>query len=146
MEELGKQVIDLEGLIEKWKEQKASWDEKKKALERERDEARKEALKAVVEKRNIEDKLEKAAKQVDDAKASAKKAIYEAVALTTRCYKNCLGNFIASLANGEGESLKDYAKELVTEILCDDRTVADEAVHVAGHTDAGDGTINEKAP
>ncbi|KAK1364495.1 hypothetical protein POM88_040056 [Heracleum sosnowskyi] len=136
-EELVKQVTYLEGQIQKWKDQKASWDEKKKELERERNKARKKALVAVVKKRKIEDKLEKATKQVDDAKASAKKAIYEAVALTTRCYKNCLGNFAASLANGEGDSLKDYAKELVKEMLCGDRALADGDVHVAGNTASG---------
>lgn len=143
-EDLGKHVTDLEGQIQKWKDQKASWDEKKQELERERDEALKKALIAVVEKRNIEEKLEKATKQVDDAEASAKKAIYEAVALTSRCYKNCLGNFVASLASGEGDSLKDYAKELVKEMLCGDRSLADGDIHAAGH--AGDGTIKDEAP
>lgn len=58
-------------------DQKASWDEKKKELERERDKAREEAHKAVGEKLDLEKKLEKASKEVEDAKASAKKAIDE---------------------------------------------------------------------
>ncbi|WOH09348.1 hypothetical protein DCAR_0728805 [Daucus carota subsp. sativus] len=48
--ELRKQVTDLEGQNQKWKDQEASWDVKKKELERECDEARKEALAAVGKK------------------------------------------------------------------------------------------------
>nr|XP_017218237.1 PREDICTED: uncharacterized protein LOC108195787 [Daucus carota subsp. sativus] len=118
--ELRKQVTDLEGQNQKWKDQEASWDVKKKELERECDEARKEALAAVGKKRDIEEKLEKAVKEVNDAKTTSKKAIYEAVASTTRCYKNCVGSLVASLGNGEGESLKNDVKELIKEILCDD--------------------------
>ncbi|WOH09351.1 hypothetical protein DCAR_0728808 [Daucus carota subsp. sativus] len=142
-EELRKQVTYLEDQIQKWKDQKASWDVKKKELERECDEARKEALTAVGKKRDIEEKLEKAVKELNDAKTSAKKAIYEAVASTTRCYKNCVGNLVASLGNGEGESLKNGVKELIKEILCDDRALAGEAVHVARHS--GDDTTKDKA-
>lgn len=76
-EELKKQVTDLEVQIQKWKRQKASWDEKKKELERERDRGREEALKAVGEKRDLELKLEEAVRSAEDAKASTK-AIYEA--------------------------------------------------------------------
>lgn len=76
-EELRKQVTDLEFQIQKWKRQKASWDEKKKELERECDEGREEALKAAGEKLNLELKLEEAVRRAEDATASTK-AIYEA--------------------------------------------------------------------
>ncbi|KAK1364501.1 hypothetical protein POM88_040062 [Heracleum sosnowskyi] len=76
MKELGKQVPDLVQ-IEKWNNEKASWDEKKKELERKHNEAREAAFKAVGEKRDLEKKLEKAIKEAEDAKASAKRAIDE---------------------------------------------------------------------
>lgn len=175
-EELRKQVNNLEVQIQKWKHQKASWDEKKKELERERDEGRKAALKAVgekhnlelkleaavrraedatkamyeaalkavSEKHNLEEKLEKAVKQAEDAKASAKKAIDEAVASTKKCYKIGLGNFVACLASGEGRSLGDYVNEFVKEMPCHDMPPADGAVDMAGHK--GDVAIKVESP
>ncbi|KAL8119084.1 hypothetical protein AgCh_016546 [Apium graveolens] len=47
--ELREKVTELEGQIQNLKDQKASWDEKMKELERERDEARTEAFVAVEE-------------------------------------------------------------------------------------------------
>lgn len=168
-EKLRKQVIDLEGQVQKWKAQKARWDDMKKELERERDEVRKEALiavgekrdlekklekalkkaedaklsskkaideallKAVGEKRDLEEKLERAVKQAEDVDATAKKAINEAVASTKKFYKIGLGNFVASLAHGEGRTLGDYVNELVKEMLRDDRAPADGAIDMAGH-------------
>ncbi|KAL8119180.1 uncharacterized protein LOC141724157 isoform X2 [Apium graveolens] len=76
-EELRKQVTDLEVHIQKLKRHKASWNVKKKELERERDEGWEKALKAVGEKRNLELKLEEAVRRAEDAKASTK-AIHEA--------------------------------------------------------------------
>ncbi|KAL8119183.1 uncharacterized protein LOC141724159 [Apium graveolens] len=91
IKELGKQVPDLIQ-IEKWNDQIASWDEKKKKFEKEcneakqaalkaygeKHEAQQAALKAVSEKQDLEKKLEKAIKEADDAKAFAKRAINEA--------------------------------------------------------------------
>lgn len=107
IKELGKQVNNLEGQIQRLKDKEAQWDEKKKEIERERDEAREEARNAVNEKRSLEQKLEKAAKQ----------------------YKTGLGSFVAHLANGEGKSLGDYVNELVNETPCNNRAPADEAEH-----------------
>lgn len=63
--------------MENWNDQRANWDEKKKELQRERDEARQAELKAVGEKHDLEKKLEKAIKEAEDAKVSAKRAIEE---------------------------------------------------------------------
>lgn len=91
------------------------------------------ALKFVDERRDLEEKLERAVKQVEDAQASGKKAIYEAVASTSNSYKICLDNFVASLGNGEGESLEDHVTELVKAMPHDDGAPADVAVDMPGH-------------
>lgn len=109
IEELGKQVINLEGQIKRWKDKEARWNEQKKEIERERDEA---ARQAVNEKRSLEQKLDKAAKQ----------------------YKTGLGSFVAYLANGEGKSLGDYVNELVKETPSNNRAPApaDDEANVMG--------------
>ncbi|KAK1364488.1 hypothetical protein POM88_040049 [Heracleum sosnowskyi] len=109
VEELGKHVTNLEGQIQIWKDKEAKWDEKKKEIERERNEAREEARRAVNEKRSLEQKLEKAAKQ----------------------YKTGLGSFVAYLANGEGKSMGDYVDELAKETPGNSRSPADGAEHEA---------------
>ncbi|KAL8119168.1 hypothetical protein AgCh_016617 [Apium graveolens] len=81
--DLEKQVTNLKGRIQILKDKEAHWDEKKKEIERERDEAREEARKAINEKRILEQKLEKVAKQ----------------------YKAGLGTFLAYMATGEGKSM-----------------------------------------
>ncbi|KAL8119169.1 uncharacterized protein LOC141661394 [Apium graveolens] len=103
--DLEKQVTNLKGRIQILKDKEAHWDEKKKEIERERDEAREEARKAVNEKRILEQKLEKAAKQ----------------------YKAGLGTFLAYMATGEGKSMGEYVKELVKETPCNNRAPADRA-------------------
>ncbi|WOH09378.1 hypothetical protein DCAR_0728835 [Daucus carota subsp. sativus] len=85
-------------------------------------------------------KLEKATKQAEsvdeayakkaiNAQASGKKAIYEAVASTTNCFKICIDNFVVSLGiSGEDKSLEDHVSKLVKAIPFDARAPADMAV------------------
>lgn len=149
---LKKQVSDLKSQIEEFKDQKAICAQKKKNLERYCDEGWKKASSAISEMRDIQDKLEKASKEAEDAKASAKKArsivakqaefAKKAVASTRKSYKAGLGNFVAYLANDEGRSLEDYVKELIKEITPDDKAASDGAVDVAGHE--GDKAIKDE--
>ncbi|KAL8119177.1 hypothetical protein AgCh_016625 [Apium graveolens] len=74
IEELTTKVIDLESQIQQWKDQKASWDEKIKVLERDRDEAREEARGAISEKCGLKEKLEKAVQEANDATTTNEKA------------------------------------------------------------------------
>lgn len=74
IEELTRKVTDLESQIEEWKDQKASWDEKIKLLESDRDEAREEARRAIFEKCDLKKKLENATKEAEDATATNEKA------------------------------------------------------------------------
>lgn len=60
IKDLTEKVTDLQGQVQNWKYHKASGYEKMKELERERDEARKEAFVAVGEMHNLQQKLEKA--------------------------------------------------------------------------------------
>ncbi|KAL8119182.1 uncharacterized protein LOC141724158 isoform X2 [Apium graveolens] len=113
-EELRKQVTDLEVQIQKWKCQKTSWDEKKKELERERDEGREEILKAVGEKRNLELKLEEAIRMAEDAKASSK-AIYE-VALKAVGEKHNLEEKLEKAVK-QAEDAKASAKKAIYEAV-----------------------------
>lgn len=74
IEELTRKVTDLESQIQQWKDKKASWDEKIKVLECDRDEAREEARGAILEKCDLKEKLEKAVKEAEDATATNEKA------------------------------------------------------------------------
>lgn len=74
-EELTRKVADLESQIQHWKDQKASSDEKIKVLEFDRDEAREEARRAIFEKCDLKEKLEKAAKEAEDATATNEKVV-----------------------------------------------------------------------
>ena len=97
-----------------------------------------------LERRDLKEKLEKATKQAEsvdeayakkaiNAQASGKKAIYEAVASTTNCFKICIENFVGSLGiNGEDKSLEDHVRKLVKAIPFDARAPADMAVEVPG--------------
>ncbi|WOH04483.1 hypothetical protein DCAR_0623892 [Daucus carota subsp. sativus] len=97
-----------------------------------------------LERRDLKEKLEKATKQAEsvdeayakkaiNAQASGKKAIYEAVASTTNCFKICIENFVVSLGiNGEDKSLEDHVTKLVKAIPFDARAPADMAVEVPG--------------
>ncbi|XP_074323229.1 uncharacterized protein LOC141660167 [Apium graveolens] len=75
IEELTTKVIDLESQIQQWKDQKASWDEKIKVLERDRDEAREEARGAISEKCGLKEKLEKAVQEANDATTTNEKVV-----------------------------------------------------------------------
>ncbi|WOH04485.1 hypothetical protein DCAR_0623894 [Daucus carota subsp. sativus] len=114
-EELRKQVIDLQGQIRKWKGQKASWDEMKKELERERDDVRKELHKAASEKRDLEVKLEKTVKKAEDEKVYAKRAIEEA-ALKAFSEKRHLEEKL-EMAVKQAEDVKAAAKKAIYEAV-----------------------------
>ena len=97
-----------------------------------------------LERLDLKVKLEKATKRAEsvdeayakkaiNAQASGKKAIYEAVASTTNCFKIYIDNFVVSLGiSGEDKSLEDHVSKLVKAIPFDARAPADMAVEVPG--------------
>ncbi|KAK1364484.1 hypothetical protein POM88_040045 [Heracleum sosnowskyi] len=119
IEELTKTVTDLESRIQQWKDQKAIGDEKIKVLECDRNEAREEASRAIFEKCDLKEKLEKAAKEAEDAKASSTKARLNLHSkLLARSFASTIRELVTGLATSQEKNavltkqVRDFKRQI----------------------------------